>query len=348
MYQSLEALRIISAILVVTAHLAPTSLPIVSWFFGGSVFLGSIGVDVFFIISGLVMGLTFQKRTIVATLKNRTQGFINSRLRKIFPLYLAATLLAVFIAPLFGRNFPSIDRLLPDLLLLPHMSNGRFIDPIIGVGWTLRYELFFYLVVFLGLLMNQRNAVTLIMVAMIFLPIDVMKYYSNPLLLEFLAGYLLASWFNRLAQPGNSVVRFLGLIVAAGLFLLVSMGKDFPQVGDDLSEIPRMLIYFGDYAVPRFVAWGLPALLLVIAAASLEKKIPRRLAALGKYTYSLYLMQYFCLPIENKLIARGWPEILALAATILTLSAVTAFSYSYIEKPFSVRGRFNKILREAR
>lgn len=324
--------------LVVSAHLAPTSLLVVSWFFGGRVFLGSIGVDVFFIISGLVMGLVFQKRSNVIDFRIRIRGFIDSRVRKIFPLYITATLLAVFIAPLFNRALPSIDSLALDLLLLPHRVDGRFIDPIIGAGWTLRYELFFYFVVFIGLLMNLRHLVTVSIIAVVFVPFQTLSYYSSPLLLEFLAGYLLASRLDLLTQIGHTSFRFAGLLVASALFLLAATGADFPPSGPDLAEIPRMLIYFGEQPVPRVIAWGIPALLLVITSASLESHVPRRLAALGKYTYSMYLMQYFCLPVEHKLIARGWPETLALTATLLFLAAVTGLCYTFIEKPLSSSG----------
>jgi peptidoglycan/LPS O-acetylase OafA/YrhL len=325
------------------AHLSPTTLPFVSWFFGGRVFLGSIGVDVFFIISGVVMGLTFHKRTDIIEVGLRTRGFLASRARKIFPLYIIATILAALIAPLFGRSFPSIDRLILDLLLLPHGVEGRYIDPLIGVGWTLRYELFFYFVVFIGLLLNRRHAVTGAIVAVVLLPFLTIDYYSVPLLFEFLAGFLMARWIHRFPEFGHFYLRFAGFIAAVALFLLAATGKDFQASGADLAQIPRMLIYFGEDPVSRVIAWGIPSLLLVITTASLEVHVPGRLAALGKFTYSLYLMQYFCLPIEHKLIARAWPEWLALTTTLLVLAVVTFLSYSFVEKPFSSGGRSKSV-----
>lgn len=339
MYKSLEALRIISAMLVVTAHISPTTLPLVTWFFGGRVFLGSIGVDVFFIISGLVMGMAFQKRTGIFEFRERIQGFFLSRASKIFPLYMIATLLAVFIAPIFGRTFPQMDRLLLDLILMPELVDGRFIDPIIGAGWTLRYELFFYFVVFCGLLTNWRHLVTLVIIAVVFVPIKAIGYYSTPLLLEFLGGYLLASRLEILAYVNHLLLRWIGLLVAIILFLLAATGTDFPPGRTDLAEIPRMLIYFGDIAIPRVIAWGIPAFLLVISMLSLEHYVPHRFAILGKYTYSLYLMQYFCLPLESKLLNRGWSEEWALIIMLLVLAAITFLSYTFIEKPLSVSGR---------
>ncbi len=321
--------------LVVMAHLSPTTLPVVSWFFGGKIFLGSIGVDVFFIISGVVMGLAVQKRADVPEVGMRTRGFLASRVRKIFPLYIIATILAALIAPLFGRPFPPIDRLVLDLLLLPHGVDGRYVDPVIGAGWTLRYELFFYFVVFIGLLINRGHVITGVIVAVVLVPVTIIDYYSSPLLFEFLAGYLLAIWMDRLPKFGPFYLRFAGLLAAITLFLFAATGKDFPASGADLAQIPRMLIYFGTDSAPRVIAWGIPALLLVMFTASLEVCVPNWLANLGKYTYSLYLMQYFCLPLEHKLLARGWPELLALTTTLLILAAVTICSYRFIEKPFS-------------
>ena len=338
MYKSLEALRIISAMMVVSAHFKPTTIPFFSWFFGGRIFLGSIGVDVFFIISGIVMGLTFDKRTGALNFRSRTNSFLLARVRKVFPLYVTATLLAVTIAPLFGRPFPNFDRFFFDLLLVPHMTGDYYIDPIIGAGWTLRYEIFFYLIVFISLALNNKYLTTILMLGIAFgLPID-FGYYSSPILLEFIFGYLISSQIYYISQKGSLKLRLVFLGVATIIFLLASTGKDFSPGGVDTNEIPRMLIYFGNYSGPRFLIWGIPAFILVLATVSLESYIPKKLSAMGRYTYSLYLMQYFCLPIEYKLLARGFSEIIALGITLAILVALTILGYVLIEKPFSSWG----------
>jgi len=74
--------------------------------------------------------------------------------------------------------------------LFPIYDNG-YIDPIIGIGWTLRFELFFYLLVALGILINKK---ILFPTLTIFISIAACHsfnfYYGAPIILEFLAGYL--------------------------------------------------------------------------------------------------------------------------------------------------------------
>src|SRR4051812_31525210 len=84
--RSLETLRIIAAVLVVTAHLPPTNIPVLKWFVGDGLFLGSIGVDLFFVISGVVIGLSVLRAVDAAPTKSTFTTFVVSRVFRIYPL----------------------------------------------------------------------------------------------------------------------------------------------------------------------------------------------------------------------------------------------------------------------
>jgi peptidoglycan/LPS O-acetylase OafA/YrhL len=333
MYKSIEILRIVSAVLVVTAHLPSTTLPVFSMFCGGDVFLGSIGVDVFFVISGIVMGMTYDKRKKIDSLPLRVRGFLTARILRIYPLYVVTTIIAIVIAPLFGRAIPRYERIIKDLLLVPHMDNGVYVDPIIGVGWTLRFEIAFYLLVFLSLVFRMRQLASIVIIALVSLSMWVPNYYGCPLLLEFLAGYMLAGKVAIVQMRWGKHIRIIGLICAVSIFFFAALGTDVPPSKDTVNIIPRTVIYFKDCSFPRVIVWGLPALLVVFAAVALEEYIPQCLAKCGKYTYSVYLMQYFCLPVFDKMRVRGLSDVIALSSTVSVLCLMSVVSYKMIEKP---------------
>lgn len=103
--------------------------------------MGHAGVDLFFLLSGML---------IYGTLLRRGQSllaFLARRARRIYPAFLAVFAIYVVIAPLV----PSLDKLpetgvvpylLANLLLLPSLLP---ITPLITVAWSLSYEMFFYL-----------------------------------------------------------------------------------------------------------------------------------------------------------------------------------------------------------
>lgn len=112
---TLQIIRFIASLLVLLFHLNLVSS-------------GYKGVDIFFVISGFVMYYTPFSAT-----PPKASKFITNRLTKIFFLYWVALVLLYIIAPY------TIDySFLKTLLLIPgHQS-------VLGVSWSLSYELYFY------------------------------------------------------------------------------------------------------------------------------------------------------------------------------------------------------------
>src|SRR5688572_27360115 len=114
---SLQLLRFIAAMLVLLFHLRLDPS-------------GYKGVDVFFVISGFVM---YYSAYLLK--KPKAYVFIINRLTKIFLLYWIALIFLFFVQPFnIDKNF------LKTFLLIPgHHS-------VIGVSWSLSYELYFYFI----------------------------------------------------------------------------------------------------------------------------------------------------------------------------------------------------------
>lgn len=110
--------------------------------------IGAAGVDLFFVISGFIMAkIAFENPV-------EPLSFMRRRLARIVPLYWVATALVFAIAlaapQLAGNVKPDWLHLAHSLLFLPYGSNGDITAPILVVGWTLNFEMFFYVLVAIG------------------------------------------------------------------------------------------------------------------------------------------------------------------------------------------------------
>src|SRR6185437_14170487 len=132
---NIQALRAIAALLVVFVHLA---VPVAAL---GVAPFGAGGVDLFFVISGFIMVYTTVGRPISGA------EFLGRRIVRIVPLYWLLTL-AVFgialIAPtLLQFTTASWGQLLKSLFFIPFAKANGDVQPVLFLGWTLNYEMFF-------------------------------------------------------------------------------------------------------------------------------------------------------------------------------------------------------------
>jgi exopolysaccharide production protein ExoZ len=114
----LQLLRFIASLLVLLFHLKLVES-------------GYKGVDIFFVISGFVMYYT-----LFSLSRPRAFKFIVNRLTKIFFLYWVAVMLLYIIMPYKHEFFT-----LRTIFLIPGHT------PVLGVSWSLSYELYFYFVI---------------------------------------------------------------------------------------------------------------------------------------------------------------------------------------------------------
>lgn len=349
--RSLESLRILAALLVVCAHLPPYKIPVLGQFFGANLFLGSIGVDLFFVISGVVIGLS-TVRAVTGTMDRPLRNFLVARFFRIFPLYWVVTAISIALLWQKGRPMPAWDELLHSLTLIPRLDNGQYVDPILSIGWTLQFEIFFYSLCALGILAQSKYLPMIAAITLATASLAFDSYWLNPILLEFAGGYAFALYLANQKQPigqlGFPVTTML-VVASTTLFLFAATGRDggYPPAFD-LMQAPRMMIAFGDTYVPRWLAWGLPALIVVVVALRLENSLNWRLASLGKYTYSVYLCHTFAISAALILARRIGQEEAMLAVLPICLFLIAGFTYWTIEQPMIKAGKhLTKRLRAA-
>lgn len=329
----IQACRGIAALLVVYFHVHQFSqLKLNHTFLGGVFAFGGAGVDFFFVLSGFII---FYAHRFDIGQRQKLKPFVVKRLIRIYPLYWLITLAILpiyFLVPTFGEGYErNFDVILKSLALYPQ---SHF--PILIVGWTLSYEIFFYVLFGLAIALKPRFS-KLILLAWL-TSVCIFSYFelqnqivSNPPHwisfifnfhnLEFVLGCLAAYLVCQERVPFGSVWLILGSI----LFLGAGFADNYQA-----SHIPDLFAY------------GVPSMLIVLGAATLDMKgaiaVPAWLSYLGDTSYSTYLIHYPCLSaslmIAIALNLTSWLHPTLLMSGLAIISVIAGcLTYQYVEKP---------------
>src|SRR5260221_8818789 len=253
----IQILRGIAATLVVFHYSLEESLAISGkiapdWLIA----VGAFGVDIFFVISGFIIySVTYGREP---RNPEPTPAFLLKRFIRIFPLYwicLLATL-ALWSSGYFYRSLHLDAHILGSSVFLFPSSKL-----IIGVAWTLVYEMYFYYLFSITLYIRNARISVLTTTALIcgalllsnLLPAgDLQHFLSNPIALEFCFGLIL-SYFIHSQALGGAWLRYLwlpGLILMGGAAVFAE-NKDSSTAGRA--------------ATIRYVGWRKPTLLVTLS-----------------------------------------------------------------------------------
>jgi exopolysaccharide production protein ExoZ len=252
------------------------------------------GVDVFFVISGFIIAQSSFGKPLTPL------GFLRARTLRVAPIYALLTL-AAFVGRKAGLNLfaqpdSSAKELISSLLFVPIVdAAGAVHAPVLFVGWSLNYEMLFYLVFALALLLHDTRMrlagfaaamVCLVLVASV-TSNPYLRYWGSPIVLEFLFGILVwRLWTKGRASPVQAFT--------VGALALLALG---------VPAVLELSIAHADEILVR----GVPAAALVWSAVSLEQSglvlRSRFLELQGDSSYSLYLTHPFVLQVLCKLSA---------------------------------------------
>jgi exopolysaccharide production protein ExoZ len=205
--------------------------------------------------------------------------FMVRRLVRIVPLYWLATLLMMLLV-YFGTNeVPNPRNVIESLFFYP-FADGR---PVVRAGWTLNFEMMFYAIFALALVMRPRPAVitasttlvTLVILGWVLGPVG-RNNVAFPLSLEFIFGMTIGIAYCE----GARVAKSLGAVAIIFGFLAIGFSQTLGLISD--SDEPM-----------RVLVWGVPAA-FVVAGATLTQWVWRPLMnrpamLLGDASYALYL-----------------------------------------------------------
>lgn len=336
----LQYLRAAAAFMVLLVHTSATAneggllktVPNFDW--------GIAGVDLFFVISGFVMLYSTGGRNV------GPREFYLRRLARLVPLYFVATSVAVLLAklaPQAVRTFsPHFADYVRSLLFIPFYNATLHLNqPVIGQGWTLDFEVFFYF--WFGALLLFTKKVrsvllpvlfaSLVAAGYVFRPKNVpLAFYTNSIILEFVLGVVVCYIFQRIKMRSG----LLGLMITACGIAMFFVFSHFKQNWD-----PNLGYHatYTAYRIPRAIFYGIPSAISVMGVLLLERSgwIPRMplLLALGDASYSAYIWHTFILavvrriwaPLSHMHGAQAWWLFYAVAVTLIESFAVLSFRY---------------------
>lgn len=339
---SIQMLRGLAALLVVYMHaiIHQTQLNIGNsvqqQFYFWATF-GAVGVDIFFVISGFII-------TVISAKFLREHGvkdFFIKRLIRIVPIYWLLSLLEITNSFIQHPERLNAQEIIKTITILPIFDQNSFVFPVIGLGWTLAFEVYFYLVV--GLFLATRRQAFILYAALFMLTliglgvvapeirVPMFEFMANPMILEFLLGCLIGWLYQSKAKPGIGLS--LSLVILAILGLSMTIGLDT----DTISRAEHVLNHT-HVAVFRLLVWGIPSALLVAGLVFLESnhrlQANRSLILFGDASYSIYLTHFFVLTAFDKLWLRlglQLPDLFILIAVLVSIAIGTVF-YILIEK----------------
>jgi exopolysaccharide production protein ExoZ len=272
---SVQILRAIAALAVMFGHAWPALAAYGAQDAIPNFLLGAAGVDLFFVISGFIMVYTSDQYfgRILGSIE-----FFGRRLLRIVPLYWLCTTIYIFVSYRLLDHVTIADIIDSYLFIPTSPPNGGWAQPVLGVGWTLNYEMFFYFWFACAVPFGRRSGVlgvSVILVALTFLQVSEPPWtgWISSFLFEFIFGMAIALAMREgLRIPISISVMF----VIAGFALLV--------VTDPVANVSRV------------AGWGGGAALIVaglVLADTGKSAAPRwlyPLVLLGDASYALYLI----------------------------------------------------------
>ncbi len=336
--QTIQGLRALAALLVVFQHALLTIIGSAaapeSPFYGIVVSTGDNGVFLFFAISGFIMMYTSRGKFGETGASRR---FIAKRLLRIVPLYWLC--MGIYALKLAAQQNPPV---LPDLVrsfaFIPYQNAEGFFHPVYPLGWTLNYEMLFYVIFAVSLFLSYRLATVLVISLMLALvaagqwwgadPSSALGYYyTRPVLLYFVLGVIVFLVYDALKErhpvdiaSGNCFALFL-LIAAAAAPLLAGM------TGVILSHYAVFLAIF---LLLSYAAIGRPS-------GNWDGLPWRTVMLLGEASFSIYLTHSFVLgPMGRIWKALHLPDglwWLFCGGALVGAAVFGVLTYLFVEKP---------------
>jgi exopolysaccharide production protein ExoZ len=336
---SVQYLRAIAALTVLVTH-------VLQWPLGEMqnvlISTGRLGVEIFFVLSGFIITI------IGGAGRFEPFAFARNRVGRIVPIYWLATFLVVGLATAMPSKFrttvPTLEGIVKSLLFIPSDVPKA---PLLTLGWTLDFEMLFYLV--FGSLFFVKSGARAAIITVLFTTLmisgrimtdqsHIQAFYTSLSLLGFVVGVAVGlcyqlGWLQRTSWAASGILMFAGAL-SLGVFYYVTLYLDQE----------RYLHLDQERCLPLFHAsMSFGAMTIVFSLLRLEShgRLPTipALHFLGDASYSLYLFHVFAVSavwaFASKFFAPlSWASYLFFTvATIMAGLLIGILAYWYLERP---------------
>ena len=293
------------------------------------------GVDIFFVISGFIMWVTTVDRPVTPL------QFWSRRIARVVPLYWLLTsflVLVMVVAPqLLQTARFDLSHVIGSYLFLPviHPATGLF-QPVVIPGWTLQYEMLFYLVFGAFLFTAGRArfyAPVVVLMGLVALGAALrldaqapLAFWTSDLLMEFAFGMALGWAATRRRVMSEAAVGLGWLLLAGGMAAILLLAETTASL-------------------PRSMTAGLSSVAVVAGVLVLEARGKLRqipvLHLLGDASYSIYLTHVVTLSAMGQAWRRlgldASPAGLAMfcLAAVLVSTIAGVICYGLVERPLN-------------
>jgi peptidoglycan/LPS O-acetylase OafA/YrhL len=330
---ALDGLRGLAAWIVVLSHVSNTTGLLDRLFGVGG---GQLGVMLFFVLSGYLMGALYLDRPFRPA---AIREYVVRRLARVAPLYYAIVVLS-FVLALFGLTLYPIDlgNIAPHLLLISGVS----------VLWTIPVEIHFY-VLFVGLwwLRARSPEALLLTLCVVVITCFLVQMKADrfatwlPFFIHYFVAGLLITRLPRLAAPAWA----WNVLFVVSLALMILL---YPQVYIRIFGEQRWLL-----SVHLLQMWHDPLYLVAIVGlliagmnAPLAQTVlsSRPMIAAGATSYAVYLLH---MPIITCTARLPWVSTSPFAVLVISAAltiAISTAAHLILERPARrlIRSRFEK------
>jgi len=332
MIGGIQVLRALAAVLVTICHAQAEVSKIgeipSAWPPAVLANLAGFAVQLFFVISGFIM--VYSTEPLFGT-SNGSLVFLKHRLVRIVPLYWIVTsvyLALTLLVPEFAKEYP-VSFVVASYLFIPAARPDGVIEPIVGQGWSLNYEMFFYLIFAATVFSSRRVSVVMVTAVLLSLvafgnvtpslPL-VLSFLTSPILLYFVFG----TWIGLAYREGVSLPPTYGLVLIAIATILLGLG---------LSPFAQPLGAVSSWFLPALIVAG-----VVLPRLSFNGPLWSLTIIIGTASYALFL--FHAIPIRALFYLARWsnfdigraPAVYVSAGVALAILLAIAIYYC-IERP---------------
>ncbi|MBE4946364.1 acyltransferase [Enterobacter cloacae complex sp. P1B] len=301
---------------------------------------GAFGVDLFFVISGFIICFATEKEECNASLK-----FVIRRFFRIYPLLILSMsvyFLAVILRPeshdLMMWFIWSIIPLHVDY----HAGAPFFGYNMLGIAWTLTYEISFYFIFLIAMSISHKYRMLISSIAIVSMVFITQMLSGSPTLDGLNNNYIINDFITLISSP--IYIDFVYGIATYCIFKKFKLSESRRGGGIiTVFLVCTIIIAISSIFLTKDsdhgpLSWGFMAFLIVLCMTLIEGTVRKYesplLDVLGNVSFSLYMCHYIIIEIYNKYFHQE--SIIGLSALVImtTISVmVSIILFRFVEMP---------------